>query len=111
MLSFRRVLAVVLLFVAAAVPVSAQRTVDIVIRGGTVVDGTGSPRRVADVAIQGDRIVFVGDATSARVTGTRIIDARGLVVAPGFIDPHTHAAGDLASPERKANLNYLMQGV
>lgn len=89
----------------------AQQSVDILIRGGTLVDGTGSPGRRADVGISGDRIAFVGDGASARITGARTIDATGLVVAPGFIDPHTHAAGDLASPRRRANVHYLMQGV
>ena len=53
----------------------------------------------------------MGDAAARGITATRTIDARGLVVAPGFIDPHTHAAGDLSSPQRKGNVNYLMQGV
>jgi N-acyl-D-aspartate/D-glutamate deacylase len=95
----------------AAQALSAQQRVDILIRGGTVVDGTGSPARAADVGIRGDRIVFVGDATASNTTGARTIDARGLIVAPGFIDPHTHTEGDLSSPQRHANLAYLMQGV
>jgi N-acyl-D-aspartate/D-glutamate deacylase len=85
--------------------------VDLLITGGTVVDGTGAPRRVADVGIRGDRIAFVGDAASGSVTAARTLDATGLVVAPGFIDPHTHTTGDLSSAERHANLDYLMQGV
>lgn len=85
--------------------------VDLLIRGGTVVDGTGSPARVADVGIRGDRVAFVGDAASRGVTAVRTLDATGLVVAPGFIDPHTHTSGDLSSSERHANLDFLMQGV
>jgi len=90
---------------------TAQQKVDVLIRGGTVVDGTGTAGRRADVGIRGDRIAFIGDAASSRVTGTRVIDATGLIVAPGFIDPHTHTGGDLSSPQRKSNLPYLMQGV
>ena len=87
------------------------RTVDLLLRGGTVVDGTGAPARRADVGVAGDRITFVGDAARARVAGRRTIDATGLIVAPGFIDPHTHTLEDLSSPQRRANENYLMQGV
>ncbi len=86
---------------------------DILIVGGTLVDGTGMPARQADVAITGDRITFVGDARAARIAAARRIDARGLIVAPGFIDPHTHTYGDLESDrvDRRTNAAYLMQGV
>ena len=57
---------------------------DIVLKGGTVVDGTGAPAKRADVGIANGRIVPVSG------TAKRTIDASGLVVAPGFIDPHTH---------------------
>jgi N-acyl-D-aspartate/D-glutamate deacylase len=105
--------AVAAIGVTFAVAAGAQQRVDVLIRGGTVVDGTGSPGRRADVGVRGDRIAFVGDATAARLTAAKTINAAGLVVAPGFIDPHTHTQGDLsnAKPERRANLAYLMQGV
>src|SRR2546425_157202 len=62
-------------------------TYDVLIENGAVIDGTGAPARRADVAIAGGKIVEVGAISgSAR----RTIDADGLVVAPGFIDPHTH---------------------
>ena len=60
---------------------------DLVIRGGTIVDGTGVPGATGDVAIDGDRLTQVGGRADA---GEREIDADGLVVAPGFVDPHTH---------------------
>jgi N-acyl-D-aspartate/D-glutamate deacylase len=59
---------------------------DLVIRGGTVVDGTGAPGRRADLAIDGDRIAEIGDD----LHGERELDASGQIVAPGFIDIHTH---------------------
>lgn len=62
---------------------------DVLIRGGQVLDGTGSAAVRADVGIRGDRIAAVGNLASA--SATRTIDATGLVVAPGFIDLHTHS--------------------
>jgi N-acyl-D-aspartate/D-glutamate deacylase len=65
-------------------------TADLVIRNGTVVDGTGDPGRRADVAISGDRITEVGGEVAR---GRRELDAEGLLVTPGFVDPHTHYDG------------------
>ncbi len=65
---------------------------DLVIRGGTVVDGTGAPPRKADVAIEGDRVVAVGPELGP---GRREIDATGHVVAPGWVDVHTHYDGQV----------------
>ena len=65
---------------------------DLVIRGGTVVDGTGAEKRTADVAIEGDRIVAVGDDVGE---GQREIDASGLLVTPGWVDIHTHYDGQV----------------
>jgi N-acyl-D-amino-acid deacylase len=59
---------------------------DVVVRGGTVIDGTGSPGQVADVAISDGRITAIGSG----LRGARVLDASGQIVAPGFIDIHTH---------------------
>jgi N-acyl-D-aspartate/D-glutamate deacylase len=61
--------------------------IDLLVKGGLVIDGTGAPARRADVAIAGGRIVEVGNLKDG---AKRTIDAAGLAVAPGFIDPHTH---------------------
>ena len=63
---------------------------DLVIRNGTVIDGSGRPRRIADVAVQDGRIAAAGPSLGA---GRREIDAAGLIVAPGFVDIHTHYDG------------------
>src|SRR5689334_23097915 len=60
---------------------------DVVIRGGTVVDGTGAPGRTADVGLRDGRVVAIGAVDE---DATDVVDADGLVVAPGFVDPHTH---------------------
>jgi N-acyl-D-amino-acid deacylase len=65
---------------------------DLVVRGAFVVDGTGAPGREADVAIDGDRITTVGDVPRR---GREELDARGHVLAPGFVDPHTHLDANL----------------
>ena len=67
---------------------------DLVIRNGTVVDGTGAPSRVADVAIRGDRIAAIEGRIDAK--GHREIDAAGQLVTPGFVDIHTHLDAQLA---------------
>ena len=68
-------------------------TIDLVIRSGSVVDGTGSPAFTADIAVEGDRIVEVGKVDSK---GKREIDADGQIVTPGFVDIHTHLDAQLA---------------
>ena len=88
----------------------AQGRLDVLIRGGSVYDGTGGAPRIADIGIRGDRIVFVGTAPTG-AAALRTIDAKGLVVAPGFIDPHTHIDEDLRDPIRRRLPGFLLQGV
>ncbi|MBT2274337.1 N-acyl-D-amino-acid deacylase family protein [Rhodococcus qingshengii] len=79
---------------------------DFTITGGTVVDGTGSPRRRADVAIVGDQIAAIGPGPFA---ATETIDATGCIVAPGFVDLHSHA--DFTLLGRPGAETQLAQGV
>lgn len=87
--------------------------IDLLVLHGTVIDGAGAPARHVDIGVTADRVSFIGDAAAAHVVADRTIDAAGMIVAPGFIDAHTHADRDLASPDRarREKLNQLMQGV
>lgn len=95
----------------ASVPQAQTQSFDYLLVGGRIVDGTGSASRRADIGIRGDRIVFIGNAARAHIHATHTISAKGLIICPGFIDPHTHANGYLSDPVRRSNLNYIMQGV
>src|SRR5579883_3430700 len=80
---------------------------DLVLRGGSVLDGTGAPAKSADLAIAGDRIAAIG--ALPRQSGREEIDVAGLTVAPGFIDVHTHDDRALfATPDMAAKVS---QGV
>jgi N-acyl-D-amino-acid deacylase len=105
-MKFALLLGSALLTLGAAAP----GKVDLLIRGGTVYTGDGAAF-VGDVAVKGDRIVAVAKHLST--PAARVIDAKDMVVAPGFIDPHTHMGDDLASddPEKRLVPAFLMQGV
>src|SRR5688572_29857370 len=69
---------------------------DLLLRGGTVIDGTGAPGRRADVGVLGDRILAVDDLSAVEIEpAATTIDVTGRVVTPGFIDPHGHSDGSL----------------
>ena len=92
-------------------PATAPRSADVLIAGGTIYDGTGKPPIVGDVAITGDHISYVGPHRA--IDAARRIDARGMIVTPGFIDAHTHADVFLDAPTRAERVNaaWLDQGV
>lgn len=95
----------------------APEPFDLLLTGGRVIDGTGNPWLYADVGVRDGRIVAVGRLEGA--TARRVIDVRGKVVAPGFIDLHSHADDALRrysglrneDPRRRAAPNLVMQGI
>ena len=94
-----------LTILVAAGAAQAAPLYDTIIRGGTVVDGSGAPGRRADVAIKRGHIVAVGDLAGADAANS--IDAKGLVVAPGFINLHSHAEANAVATAA----NVLTQGI
>lgn len=99
------------LFGLLLLPVSMTRQepeFDLLIRRGTVHDGTGAPGFVADVAVRGDRIALVSRDPIDPARGRRVINARGLVVAPGFIDAHAHIEALAVRPMAES---HIRQGV
>ena len=104
---------VCLFLVLSAALVSAGLTqpfqFDVLIRNGRVMDGSGNPWLRADVGIRGDRIAAIGRLPGA--SAARVIDARDRVVAPGFIDVHSHAGEGITNPALRQAQPLLAQGV
>src|SRR5688572_8142496 len=96
----------ILAFLISVEAFARAETYDLLIRGGRVVDGTGSPAALADVAVKDGRIAAIGKLPAGAATTT--LEVQGLIVAPGFIDVHTHAEDieDLPLAE-----NFLRMGV
>jgi dihydroorotase/N-acyl-D-amino-acid deacylase len=103
----KSIIGLTLVAAACCVPAAAQAPYDLVLRNGRIVDGTGNPWYRADIAIRGDVIVRI--APSITGPATRSIDVAGQVVAPGFIDIHSHARRGIF--ELPTADNYIRQGV
>src|SRR2546425_11243375 len=109
LLTFALILALSIIAIVQGQPRSTSKpqSFDIIIRGGTLYDGTGRPPIKADVGIKGDRIAAVGNL--GRATAPTIVDAKGLAVAPGFINMLSHSETSLIVDGR--SLSEIKQGV
>ncbi|WP_308124919.1 amidohydrolase family protein [Streptomyces sp. NEAU-YJ-81] len=95
---------------AASGATATPRGGTLLITGATVLDGTGAPPRLADVTVTADRITAVTPpGTFVQRDGYAMLDATGLVLAPGFIDPHSHA--DISPLEREDDTSKILQGI
>ena len=88
---------------------SDDRPLDLLFKDGLIVDGTGAPPYVGDVGIRDGRLMMLPEGHAEKAEAT--IEITGKVIAPGFIDIHTHARADLVSPDSALMANYLTQGV
>lgn len=111
--AMRKSIVSVLVLCVVPVTVRGQQQYEVVIAGGRIIDGAGNPWYVGDVGIRDGRVVAIGPLCSAAKTceaqAKRVIDAKGLTVAPGFIDVHTHSEGGIR--ERGTADNFLFDGV
>jgi adenine deaminase len=93
-------------------PTPVAEPLDLIIEGARIVDGTGRPAFAGDVGVLRGRIVALAPAGALRqASASRRIDARGLVLAPGFVDVHSHTVPAILGPERKLNEGVVRQGV
>lgn len=105
--------AVALLAGCAAEAADTRRPADVLIHGGLVYTGEQAEPRTLDVVLAGDSIAYVGQDAAAQFNAARTIEAQGKIVAPGFIDPHTHPETYIRSQDsaQRRNAPWLMQGV
>ncbi len=92
-------------------PEKRDISVDILIQNGIVYNGISDQSNTISIGIKEDKIKYIGDESNINITAKKIIDASGLIISPGFIDPHTHADKDLNNIDTSQNLPFLMQGV
>jgi N-acyl-D-aspartate/D-glutamate deacylase len=97
---------------SAGTPALAKERSDVIIANGTVHDGSDAASRLGDVVIRGDRILYVGSNAREKYSADKIVDATGKIVAPGFIDPHTHPDEFIRSndPAQRLTPAWLFQG-
>lgn len=102
--------AAVLSFISSEALLQAQDAprADVLLKNAVVIDGSGQPGVIGDVALKGNRIIGVGKCEISGANQT--IDCTGLVVCPGFIDLHNHSDAQIVQPGTRANMNFVLQG-
>lgn len=103
----KKIVGLFLVILANFIPLSAQTTYDVIIRGGMVYDGSGMKPKKADVGIKGDKVVKIGNLSRAKAS--QVIDAKGMAVAPGFINMLSWSTESLIADPR--SLGELKQGI
>jgi N-acyl-D-aspartate/D-glutamate deacylase len=104
-----KLLCLVLIGIGGLIGCADTSSYDVIIANGTIVDGSGKPGYEGDVGIRGETIAKIGNLSKAKSENR--IDATGLIVAPGFLDPHSHSDRTLRSPKYRTNENFIRQGV
>tara|TARA_R110002051_G_scaffold126663_2_gene200300 strand:+ start:10534 stop:12090 length:1557 start_codon:yes stop_codon:yes gene_type:complete len=109
-IEFKHLLSIVVLFIVFS---CSKKVIDsdILIKNGIVYNGLDTIPKNHSIAIKDGVIIFIGDESLSIIKATKTIDAKGLIVCPGFIDPHTHADRDLITIEKSHNKPFLYQGV
>ncbi len=104
---------ILLLIILVTISSCSKKSIeaDILIKNGIVYNGIDTIPSHLSIAIKDDKIVFIGDEKAVDINATKTIDADGLIVSPGFIDPHTHADRDLIKKETSHNKPFLFKGV
>ncbi len=100
-----------LIIIFSLVSCKEELIVDILIVNGNVYNGVDSKASKNAIAIKKDKIIYIGSEELVKIKATTTIDAKGLIISPGFIDPHTHADRDLKEPESSHNKPFLFQGI
>ena len=100
---------ILLILLAAPLLIFSQTNPDIIITNGRILDGTGNSWYHADVAVKGDKIVSIKKGLAVQFPNAKIIDAKNMIVSPGFIDVHAHIEGSIF--ERPTANNYIYDGV
>lgn len=104
-------LSLIFVFISLLAACTPAKKADVLIINAQVYDGSGAEAQALDIAICAQLLCGVSTRGDSPFVADKVINAEGLVLSPGFIDPHTHSFAELSSEDKHTNLNYLFQGV